>query len=124
AACARRSGEGSRPEPAAALEARGSPPGACVGRGAMTHSASSAKGRRLVHDGRAVDVAVVGAGPAGATAALVLARAGVCVTLLDRAALPRDKTCGGGVVARALAMLPPGTDIPVPRAPGPVQSRF
>ena len=49
-----------------------------------------------------MDVAVVGAGPAGATAALVLARAGVAVALLDRAPLPRDKTCGGGVVARAL----------------------
>jgi electron transfer flavoprotein-quinone oxidoreductase len=40
--------------------------------------------------GAAVDVAVVGAGPAGATAALVLARAGVRVALLDRAPLPRS----------------------------------
>ena len=33
---------------------------------------------------------------------------GVDVALLDRAPLPRDKTCGGGVVARALESLPPG----------------
>jgi geranylgeranyl reductase family protein len=80
--------------------------------------------QRPVDDTRAVDVAVVGAGPAGATAALVLARAGVEVRLLDRAILPRDKTCGGGVVARALAMLPPGVDIPVERRLGRVESRF
>src|SRR2546422_557474 len=53
------------------------------------------------------DVAVVGAGPAGATAALALARRGVSVALLERDALPRYKTCGGGLVGRALALLPP-----------------
>jgi geranylgeranyl reductase family protein len=71
-----------------------------------------------------VDVAVVGAGPAGATAALVLARAGVDVALLDRAPLPRDKTCGGGVVARALESLPPGVALPVERRLARVESRF
>lgn len=39
------------------------------------------------------DVIVVGAGPAGATLALLLARAGVSVLLLDRAAFPRHKPC-------------------------------
>src|SRR3989449_4922402 len=52
------------------------------------------------------DVAVVGAGPAGATAALTLARRGLNVALLEKAALPRYKTCGGAVVGRGLALLP------------------
>ena len=50
------------------------------------------------------DVAVVGAGPAGSAAALALARRGVRVALLDRESLPRYKTCGGGVVYRAVRM--------------------
>jgi len=52
------------------------------------------------------DVAVVGAGPAGSTAAYHLARAGARVLLLDRAKFPRDKPCGGGVTARAFAQAP------------------
>src|SRR5437763_9761799 len=51
-------------------------------------------------------VLVVGAGPAGSVAALTLARAGVPVTLLDRAAFPRNKPCGGGITMRALARFP------------------
>lgn len=39
------------------------------------------------------DVGVVGAGPAGATTALLLARAGLSVLLVDRARFPRDKPC-------------------------------
>jgi geranylgeranyl reductase family protein len=74
--------------------------------------------------GAAVDVAVVGAGPAGATAALVLARAGVDVALVERASMPRDKTCGGGLVARAHASLPPGLELPVERRVGCIESRF
>jgi geranylgeranyl reductase family protein len=53
------------------------------------------------------DVAVVGAGPAGACAARGLAEAGARVVLLEKHALPRYKTCGGGLVGRALAGLPP-----------------
>jgi len=51
-------------------------------------------------------VLVVGAGPAGATAARTLARAGVTVRLLDRSKFPRNKPCGGGVSLRVLKRLP------------------
>jgi flavin-dependent dehydrogenase len=51
----------------------------------------------------AVDVVVVGAGPAGSAAAVALARAGRDVLLLDKAAFPRDKPCGDLIGARALA---------------------
>ena len=40
------------------------------------------------------DVVIVGAGPAGAVAALVLARQGARVRLVDRARFPRAKLCG------------------------------
>lgn len=43
--------------------------------------------------GRVADVAVVGAGPAGAATATHLARAGLSVVLVDRAVFPRDKPC-------------------------------
>ncbi|MEW6730983.1 MAG: geranylgeranyl reductase family protein [Acidobacteriota bacterium] len=52
------------------------------------------------------DVIVVGSGPAGATAALTLAKQGISVLILEKATLPRYKTCGGGVVHRAAAALP------------------
>ena len=51
------------------------------------------------------DVLIVGAGPAGAVAATVLARAGARVRLVDRAAFPRDKLCGDTVNPGTLAML-------------------
>src|SRR6187455_2159730 len=47
------------------------------------------------------DVAVVGAGPAGAIAARDLARSGARVALID-GSHPREKACGGGVTGRAL----------------------
>ncbi|WP_298518193.1 geranylgeranyl reductase family protein [uncultured Nocardioides sp.] len=53
------------------------------------------------------DVAVVGAGPAGSSAARAAAEAGARVVVLDRAAFPRYKTCGGGLIGPSLAALPP-----------------
>ena len=52
------------------------------------------------------DVIVAGTGPAGATAALALARAGVRVLMVERHALPRQKPCGGGISTRVLARFP------------------
>jgi geranylgeranyl reductase family protein len=51
------------------------------------------------------DAVVVGAGPAGAAAAITLARAGREVTLVDKARFPRDKICGDGLTAGALRLL-------------------
>jgi geranylgeranyl reductase family protein len=53
-----------------------------------------------------VDVLVVGAGPAGSSAAYRLADAGASVVLVDRARFPRDKPCGGGLTGRAVRELP------------------
>ena len=52
------------------------------------------------------EVVIVGAGPAGATAARTLARAGVRVRLLDRSSFPRNKPCGGGISIRVLKRFP------------------
>lgn len=52
------------------------------------------------------DVIVVGGGPAGSTAAREAAAGGARVLLLEKAAFPRDKPCGGGVNLRAAALLP------------------
>ena len=51
------------------------------------------------------DVAIVGAGPAGAAAAITLAHAGRSVVLLDKATFPRDKICGDGITTGALRLL-------------------
>jgi len=48
---------------------------------------------------------VVGGGPAGAAAAITVARAGRPVLLVDKARFPRDKCCGDGLTADALRQL-------------------
>src|SRR6187431_2560649 len=55
-------------------------------------------------------VAILGAGPAGAMAAVRLARAGASVTVFD-ASHPREKPCGGGLTGRALALVGDVIDI-------------
>lgn len=52
------------------------------------------------------DVAVVGSGPAGSSAALELAKAGAKVAVLEQMTLPRYKTCGGGIVRRVTSLIP------------------
>src|SRR5436309_4815623 len=52
------------------------------------------------------DAIVLGAGPAGSTAAYRLSRAGARVLLADKARFPRDKPCGGGLTLRAVRELP------------------
>ncbi len=64
---------------------------------------------------RRFDVLVVGAGPAGSIAALVLARAGVHVALLDKAPFPRDKACGDFIGPKGLQVL---ADLGVPEPTG------
>jgi len=51
------------------------------------------------------DVLIAGAGPAGSVAGAILARAGVRVRIVDRAAFPRDKLCGDTINPGALAIL-------------------
>lgn len=53
------------------------------------------------------DVVVVGAGPAGSSAARAAAARGARTLLLDAARFPRYKTCGGGLIGTSLDLLPP-----------------
>lgn len=52
------------------------------------------------------DVIIVGAGPAGGTAAYTLGQAGLRVLLLEKERLPRYKPCGGGLSAALLSQFP------------------
>ena len=58
--------------------------------------------RRVDED---ADVIVVGAGPAGSTAATYLARAGLDVLLLEKGVFPREKVCGDGLTPRGVKQL-------------------
>ena len=59
------------------------------------------------------DVAIVGAGPAGLSAAAAAASAGARTVVLERAVHPRYKTCGGGLIGTSLAALDPDLALPV-----------
>ena len=52
------------------------------------------------------DVAIIGSGPSGASAAFHLAKKGISTVIIEKETLPRYKTCGGGLVYRGLKNLP------------------
>ena len=54
---------------------------------------------------KTVDLAIIGAGPAGAAAAIHAARAGADVVVFDKALYGRDKVCGDGLTPRAVGAL-------------------
>jgi len=55
-----------------------------------------------------IDVIVIGAGPAGSTAARLLSEQGKDVLILEKHKFPRSKLCAGGVTHKAIPLLPPG----------------
>lgn len=54
---------------------------------------------------RHVELLIIGAGPAGATAAIHAGRRGIDTLLIDAQEFPRDKTCGDGLTPRAIHQL-------------------
>jgi flavin-dependent dehydrogenase len=68
------------------------------------------------------DVAIAGAGPAGALAAIILARAGLRVRIFDRARFPRPKLCGDTLNPGALGVLQRHLDVsPLIAASDPIE---
>ena len=54
---------------------------------------------------RKFDVLIVGAGPAGASAALCLRNSGLSAALIDKAVFPREKICGDGLTLDVINQL-------------------
>lgn len=59
------------------------------------------------------DVVIIGSGPAGAMAAVQCATGGLRTALFEKETLPRRKVCAGGLVKRAVELLPKNLDFPV-----------
>ena len=57
-------------------------------------------------DRKKFDVVIVGAGPAGSTAAKFIAEGGFKVLLIDKAKFPRFKPCGGALTRRIIERFP------------------
>jgi flavin-dependent dehydrogenase len=66
-----------------------------------------------------IDALVIGAGPAGSLAAVLLARAGWSVTLVEQHPFPRDKVCGECLSALGIGVLESAclSDLPAPPVP-------
>ncbi|QNP62030.1 geranylgeranyl reductase family protein [Streptomyces genisteinicus] len=77
------------------------------------NDATGAEAAEELEDDAVWDVVVVGAGPAGASAAYAAAVTGRRVLLLEKSGLPRYKTCGGGIIGPSRDSLPPGFDLPL-----------
>ncbi len=75
-------------------------------------AAASARGVQPPRSSDTADVIVVGAGPAGSSAADHLATAGLDVLLLEKTSFPREKVCGDGLTPRAVKALT-GMGLPV-----------
>ena len=58
-----------------------------------------------MNTGARYDVIIVGAGIAGSTCAIALARAGYRILLLDRSSFPREKACGEGIMPQGVKIL-------------------
>ncbi len=73
---------------------------------AQSHAVRAGEpGGRVGSGDRRVDIAIIGAGPAGAAAAIRAARSGASVMVFDKAAYGRDKVCGDGLTPRAVGAL-------------------